>query len=44
MGDVRAMIPIKELDPNPVKAAELVVAKWKSMPWEELEKSFEEVR
>jgi hypothetical protein len=44
MGDVRVKIPVKDLDPNPAKAAELVVAKWKSMPSDELNKSIEEVR
>jgi hypothetical protein len=44
MGDVRAKIPVKELDPNPAKAAELVVAKWKSMPRDELDKAIEEAR
>ena len=44
MGDVRARVPVEELDPNPVEAAKEAVDRWKSMSQGELERAIEEVR
>ena len=44
MGDVRARVPVQELDPNPVEAAKEAVDRWKSMSQGELERAIEEVR
>jgi hypothetical protein len=44
MGDVRARVPVQELDPNPVEAAKEAVDRWKSMSQGELKRAIEEVR
>ena len=44
MGDVRARVPVQELDPDSVEAAKAAVERWRSMGEDELEKSIEEVR
>jgi hypothetical protein len=44
MGDVRARVPVQELDPDPARAAEAVFERWTSMSQGELERSIEDVR
>ena len=43
-GDVRSKVRVEEFDPDPAKAAEVVVLKWKSVSEDELQNEMEEVR
>jgi hypothetical protein len=38
MGDVRVRVPVEELHPDPIRAAEIVVKKWQAMSFDEQER------
>jgi hypothetical protein len=44
MGDVRVRVPMREFDPDPAKAAEVAINRWRSMPTDERERAMESVK
>jgi hypothetical protein len=42
LGDCRLKVSVEEFDPDPVKAAEIVVTQWKSMSRDEVNMAIQE--